>query len=57
MSSHCEDDWDLHRRGFYWEGWSVNHKRVYRLYSEDGLRIRAKLPPVSEPGVAEPGGE
>ena len=26
------------------EGWAVNHKRVYRLYSEEGLSIRTKLP-------------
>lgn len=26
------------------EGWHVNHKRVYRLYREEGLGIRAKTP-------------
>ena len=26
------------------EGWSVNHKRTYRLYAEEGLSIRPKLP-------------
>jgi putative transposase len=26
------------------EGWSVNHKRVYRLYVEEGLPIRNKRP-------------
>jgi putative transposase len=26
------------------EGWSVNAKRIYRLYSEEGLSIRAKTP-------------
>ena len=26
------------------EGWSVNHKRAYRLYAEEGLSIRTKLP-------------
>ena len=26
------------------EGWQINHKRVYRLYSEDGLTIRRKRP-------------
>lgn len=26
------------------EGWSVNHKRVYRLYNEEGLSIWTKLP-------------
>ena len=26
------------------EGWMVNHKRVYRLYREEGLRIRPKRP-------------
>ena len=26
------------------EGWAVNHKRTYRLYREEGLSIRPKLP-------------
>ena len=26
------------------EGWPVNHKRTHRLYSEEGLSIRAKMP-------------
>jgi putative transposase len=26
------------------EGWAVNHKRTYRLYREEGLSIRSKLP-------------
>jgi putative transposase len=26
------------------EGWSVNHKRVYQLYVEEGLQIRNKRP-------------
>ena len=26
------------------EGWQVNHKRVYRLYREDGLSLRLKRP-------------
>ena len=26
------------------EGWVVNHKRVHRLYAEEGLSIRTKLP-------------
>jgi putative transposase len=26
------------------EGWSVNHKRTYRLYREEGLSIRPKVP-------------
>jgi HTH-like domain len=26
------------------EGWAVNHKRVYRLYVPEGLRIRNKRP-------------
>lgn len=24
------------------EGWNINHKRVYRLYSEEGLNLRQK---------------
>jgi transposase InsO family protein len=35
--------WSLHvllRR----EGWEVNHKRVYRLYAEEGLAVRRKAP-------------
>lgn len=26
------------------EGWSVNHKRVYRIYREEGLGLRKKVP-------------
>ncbi len=26
------------------EGWVINHKRVYRLYSEEGLSIRTRSP-------------
>ena len=26
------------------EGWIVNHKRVYRLYRDDGLSLRLKRP-------------
>ena len=26
------------------EGWVVNHKRVYRLYHDDGLSLRLKKP-------------
>ncbi len=26
------------------EGWSVNHKRVYRLYSQEALMLRTKKP-------------
>ena len=25
------------------EGWRVNPKRIYRLYSEDGLTVRTKV--------------
>ena len=44
------------------EGWPVNHKRVHRLYAEEGLSIRTKLPRrkrawryrVGRPGAAAP---
>ncbi len=44
------------------EGWPVNHKRTYRLYAEEGLSIRPKLPRrkrawryrVGRPGAAAP---
>jgi putative transposase len=43
------------------EGWPVNHKRVYRLYREEGLSIRTKhrkkrvsLPRIPLPPAAEP---
>ena len=26
------------------EGWSVNHKRIYRIYCEEGLNLRTKKP-------------
>ena len=26
------------------EGWQINHKRIHRLYREEGLGIRAKIP-------------
>lgn len=26
------------------EGWQINHKRTYRLYSEEGLSIRTRSP-------------
>lgn len=26
------------------EGWRINHKRTYRLYSEEGLSIRPRSP-------------
>jgi len=26
------------------EGWQINHKRVYRLYCEEGLNLRARRP-------------
>lgn len=43
------------------EGWRVNHKRVYRLYREEGLSIRTKyrekrvsLPRVAPPPAQQP---
>jgi putative transposase len=44
------------------EDWPVNHKRIYRLYSEEGLSIRAKVPRrkrawryrVGQPGATAP---
>ncbi len=27
------------------EGWRDNHKRIYRLYSKQGLSLRLKRPP------------
>ncbi len=38
------------------EGWRVNHKRVYRLYREEGLgiRVRRKKKRVGLPRVAGP---
>lgn len=29
---------------FQWEGWLVNHKRLYRIYREEGLSIRTRSP-------------
>ncbi|WP_195155543.1 IS3 family transposase, partial [Candidatus Protochlamydia phocaeensis] len=26
------------------EGWKINHKRVYRLYKNEGLQMRNKIP-------------
>ena len=26
------------------EGWKVNHKRVYRLYRQEGLTMRSRSP-------------
>ena len=31
------------------EGWHVNHKRVYRLYREEGLAMRRGLPGGARP--------
>ena len=39
------------------EGWEVNHKRVYRLYRQDGLSLRLKTKKkkrAASPRVAEP---
>jgi putative transposase len=42
------------------EGWKVNHKRTYRLYSEEGLAMRSKKPrrhASSRPRAARPAAE
>jgi len=38
------------------EGWKINHKRVYRLYKQEGLslRLKTKKKRVSEPRVSLP---
>ncbi|WP_166802244.1 IS3 family transposase [Microvirga pakistanensis] len=36
------------------EGWVVNHKRVYRLYVEEGLQIRNKRPRRKVPAKVRP---
>jgi putative transposase len=38
------------------EGWHVNHKRVYRLYRQEGLALRRKMPKkrLSRPRVPAP---
>ena len=33
------------------EGWKINHKRLYRLYSEEGLSIRTRSPKRRRPAV------
>ncbi|RNC29274.1 MAG: hypothetical protein AWM53_00627 [Candidatus Dichloromethanomonas elyunquensis] len=37
------------------EGWKINHKRVYRLYKEEGLNLRnrSKRKKISEPRIIE----
>lgn len=35
-------------------GWSINHKKVYRIYREEGLKIRQKLRKKKYPGASEP---
>ena len=37
------------------EGWHVNHKRLYRLYCQEGLSIRA-TPLTAPPARATPTG-
>jgi putative transposase len=34
------------------EGWQINHKRVYRLYSEEGLNLRKTVSKRKRPGAA-----
>jgi putative transposase len=36
--THSRDQQALLRR----EGWKVNHKRIYRIYTEEGLAVRTK---------------
>lgn len=38
------------------EGWQINHKRVYRLYKEEGLslRLKSKKKRTSQPRVPMP---
>ena len=38
------------------EGWQINHKRVYRLYKEEGLslRLKSKKKRTSEPRIPLP---
>lgn len=38
----------LHQR----EGWQINHKRVYRLYCEEGLNLRKAISKRKRPGAA-----
>jgi putative transposase len=37
------------------EGWPINHKRVYRLYREEGLVLKRKRPKRRRSAVARPG--
>jgi len=37
------------------EGWRINHKRVYRLYSEEGLALKRKRPKRRRSAVARQG--
>lgn len=36
------------------EGWAVNHKRVYRLYREEGLALTRKRPRRRKSAVVRP---
>jgi len=36
------------------EGWPINHKRVYRLYREEGLSLRCKRPRRRKTAVQRP---